>query len=140
MPSGGDQNFVTNILVVDDEDTVRNNLFELFAIQHTCHMAATAEQALAYLSVEQYDVVVTDYQMPGLSGLDLLAHVKDTQKHTPVILISGLSNKERADELIQMGTFDYVVKPFTLSEIEIVVNRAIAHHEKLVKTDKVSVD
>jgi len=127
-------------LVVDDEDTVRNNLFELFAIQHTCHMAATAEQALTYLSVEQYDVVVTDYQMPGLSGLDLLAHVKDTQKNTPVILISGLSNKERAEELIEMGAFDYVVKPFTLSEIEKVVNSAIAHREELIKADTLSLD
>ncbi len=129
---------MANILVVDDEDTVRNNLFELFAIQHTCHMAATAEQALTYLSVEQYDVVVTDYQMPGLSGLDLLANIKDTQKNTPVILISGLSNKERAEKLIQMGAFDYVVKPFTLSEIENVVNKAIAHHEELIKADKLS--
>jgi DNA-binding NtrC family response regulator len=127
---------VANILVVDDEDTVRNNLFELFAIQHTCHMAASAEQALSCLSVEQYDVVVTDYQMPGLSGLDLLANVKDSQKHTAVILISGLSNKERAKELIEMGAFDYVVKPFTLSEIEKCVNRAIAHHEALVKAEK----
>ena len=131
---------MANILVVDDEDTVRNNLFELFAIQHTCHMAATAEQALTYLSVEQYDVVVTDYQMPGLSGLDLLAYVKDTQKNTPVILISGLSSKERAEQLIQMGAFDYVVKPFTLSEIEKVVNSAIAHHEELIKADKLSAD
>ena len=129
---------MANILVVDDEDTVRNNLFELFAIQHTCHMAATAEQALTYLSVEQYDVVVTDYQMPGLSGLDLLAYVKDTQKNTPVILISGLSSKERAEQLIQMGAFDYVVKPFTLSEIEKVVNSAIAHREELIKADKLS--
>ena len=120
---------MANILVVDDEDTVRNNLFELFAIQHTCHMAATAEQAITYLSVEQYDVVVTDYQMPGLSGLDLLQHVQETQKETPVILISGLATKERAQQLIEMGAFDYVVKPFTLSEIEDVVNRALSHRE-----------
>ena len=127
---------MANILVVDDEDTVRNNLFELFAIQHTCHMAATAEQAITYLSVEQYDVVVTDYQMPGLSGLDLLQHVQETQKETPVILISGLATKERAQQLIEMGAFDYVVKPFTLSEIEDVVNKALAHREELVKSEK----
>ena len=116
------------ILVVDDEDTIRNNLFELFATEHTCNMAATAEQALACLSVEEYDVVVTDYQMPGLSGLDLLEHVRNTQPETPVVLISGVSTKERAKELIQLGAFAYVVKPFTLNEIEDVVNQAIAHH------------
>jgi len=122
--------------VVDDEDTVRNNLFELFAIQHTCHMAATAEQAIAYLSVQQYDVVVTDYQMPSLSGLDLLAHVRETQKQTPVILISGLATKERAKELIQMGAFDYVVKPFSLREIEESVNRALSHREEVLQKEK----
>ncbi len=127
---------MATILAVDDDDTVRNNLFELFAIQHTCDVAATAEQALAYLSVQQYDVVVTDYQMPGLSGLDLLTNVRETQKHTPVILISGLSTKERAKDLIQMGAFDYLAKPFSLSEVEKVVNKAIAHHEELMKSFK----
>lgn len=125
---------MANILVVDDEDTVRNNLFELFAIQHTCHMAATAEQALTCLSIENYDVVVTDYQMPGLNGLDLLEHVRNTQKETPVILISGLATKERAKQLIQLGAFDYVVKPFTLSQIESVVNKAIAHRRERIET------
>ena len=127
---------MANILVVDDEDTVRNNLFDLFAYRHTCHAAATAEQALAYLSVERYDVVVTDYQMPGLSGLDLLAHVKETQKDTPVILISGLATKERAQQLIEMGAFDYVVKPFTLSEIENVVKKALARNEESMQSQK----
>ena len=129
---------MANILVVDDEDVVRNNLFDLFTTHHTCHMAATAEQAIAYLSVEQYDVVVTDYQMPGLSGLDLLEYVRNTQMKTPVVLISGLSTQERAKQLIDMGAFDYVTKPFTLVEIEQSVNRAIAHHEELVKADKSS--
>lgn len=123
---------MAKILIVDDEDTVRNNLFDLFAYRHTCHAAETAEQALAYLSAEQYDVVVTDYHMPGLSGLDVLTHVKETQEQTQVILISGLATTERAQELIQMGAFDYVVKPFTLSEIEECVNKAIAHHQEVI--------
>jgi DNA-binding NtrC family response regulator len=124
---------VAKILIVDDEDAVRNNLLDLFAYQHTCHAAETAEQALAYLSAGQYDVVVTDYHMPGLSGLDVLTHVKGTQEQTQVILISGLATEERAQELIQMGAFDYVVKPFTLSEIEECVNKAIAHHQEVIR-------
>ena len=109
---------------------------ETHGVIHPCHAAATAEQALAYLSVERYDVVVTDYQMPGLSGLDLLAHVKETQKDTPVILISGLATKERAQQLIEMGAFDYVVKPFTLGEIENVVNKALARNEESMQSQK----
>jgi len=123
---------VATILIVDDEDVVRNALYEFFAGEHTCDAAATAEQALTYLSVQHYDVVVTDYSMPGLSGLDVLAHVRQTQPNTPVILISGLSTKDRAQELIAMGAFDYLVKPFRLKEVEMCLNRAIAHHEQSV--------
>jgi DNA-binding NtrC family response regulator len=64
--------------------------------------------------------------------LDVLTHVKGTQEQTQVILISGLATDERAQELIQMGAFDYVVKPFTLSEIEECVNKAIAHHKEVI--------
>jgi DNA-binding NtrC family response regulator len=117
---------LVTILIVDDDDTIRNMLYELFTNEHTCHAAATAEQALTYLSVEKYDVVITDYQMPGLSGLDLLGSVKETQKQTPVILMSGLSTQERAQEVVEMGAFDYLVKPFSISDIENSVNRAIA--------------
>ena len=113
-------------------------LYELFADQYTCHAAATAEQALTYLSVEKYDVVITDYQMPGLSGLDLLGSVQESQRQTPVILMSGLSTKERAQEVIEMGAFDYLVKPFSISDIEKSVNRAIARREELIKADKLS--
>ncbi len=124
---------MATILVVDDDDTVRNTLHELFAGEHTCDAAATAEQALTYLSVQRYDVIVTDYQLPGLSGLDILTNVQESQQQTPVILISGLSSKERAKDLIQMGAFDYIAKPFSLHEIERCVNKAIAHHHELVK-------
>jgi DNA-binding NtrC family response regulator len=129
-------NPVATILVVDDEDVVRNALYEFFAGEHTCHAAGTAEEALTYLSVQQYDVVVTDYSMPGLSGLDLLANIRQTQPDTPVILISGLSAKERAPELIAMGAFDYLVKPFRLKDVEMCLTRAIAHHERSIKSRK----
>jgi two-component system response regulator PilR (NtrC family) len=133
--SGGTDSLAT-ILVVDDDDTVRNALFELFAEEHTCHAAATAEQALTYLSSRQYDVVVTDYQMPGLTGLDVLAKVKESQQHTPVILISGSSSRERAEDLKRMGAFDYLAKPFRLQDIEMCVARAITHRAELLKKQK----
>lgn len=127
---------MATILIVDDEDVVRNTLQELFAAEHICHAAETAEQALAYLSVQQYDVVVTDYRMPGLSGLDLLDNLKQSQPDTLVILMSGLSTEERRQDLIQMGAFDYISKPFRLKDAEICVTRAIAHHEQLMKRHK----
>lgn len=127
---------LATILVVDDDDTVRNALSELFAEEHTCHAAATAEEALTYLSSHQYDVVVTDYHMPGLTGVDVLVRVKESQQQTPVILVSGSSSSERAEDLKRMGAFEYLSKPFRLQDIEMSVTRAIAQHQELVKQQK----
>jgi len=135
MPAEGTDSLAT-ILVVDDDDTVRNALSELFAEEHTCHAAATAEEALTYLSSQQYDVVVTDYHMRGLTGLDVLIKVKESQQQTPVILISGSSSRERAEDLRRMGAFEYLAKPFRLQDIEMSVTRAITYHEELMQKHK----
>ena len=74
------------ILIVDDEDVVRDVLYDLFSEDHMCHAAATAEQALAYLGEQPYDAVLTDISMPGLSGVELLGHLRREQPDTPVFL------------------------------------------------------
>ena len=122
---------MATILVVDDDDAIRSTLYDLFSDEHVCHAAETAEQALTYLTVESYDVVLTDFLMPGLSGLELMGHLRQRQPETPVILISGVSNQERAKDLIEMGAFDYLVKPFRLEAVEESVRRAVEHHQKI---------
>ena len=57
------------VLIVDDDDVVRDTLFDLFSEGHLCHSASTEENALAFLSVETYDVVLTDFSMPGLEPI-----------------------------------------------------------------------
>ncbi len=121
------------VLVVDDDDAIRDTLYELFAEDHLCHAAETAEKALEFLDVENYDVVLTDLSMPGLSGLELLGHVRQHQPATPVIIISGISDKAHAQGLIKMGAFDYLLKPFHMEDVEDCVARAIEHHRELVR-------
>lgn len=113
------------VLIVDDDEVVRDTLFDLFSEEHLCHAAPTVENALAFLSVESYDVVLTDISMPGLSGLELLGIVKQRQPDVPVIIVSGISDRAHAEGLIKLGAFDYILKPFRLEEIEASVNRAI---------------
>src|ERR1051325_10934639 len=72
------------ILVVDDDDTIRDTLYDLLSEEHRCHTAETAENALKLLDAEFYDVVLTDISMPGLSGLELLGHVRQRYPDTPV--------------------------------------------------------
>jgi DNA-binding NtrC family response regulator len=124
------------ILVVDDDDTIRDALYDLFEEAHLCHAAETAETALVYLEVETYDVVLTDISMPGLSGLELLGIVRQRQPTTPVIIISGISDKEHAQGMLKLGAFDYLLKPFRLEDVEASVNRAIEHHRRLVEENR----
>jgi DNA-binding NtrC family response regulator len=122
---------MTSILVVDDDDAIRDTLYELFSDQYLCHSAETAERALTLLQSEIYDVVLTDISMPGLSGLELLGHVLQNYPGTPVIVISGIGDQEHAQGLIDLGAFDYLLKPFRLEEVEDSVSRAMTYRRTL---------
>ena len=113
------------ILIVDDDDAVRDVLYDLFSEEHMCHAAATAEQALAFIDDQPYDVVLTDISMPGLSGLELLGRLRQTQPGTPVIVISGIDDRTHAEGLTRLGAFDYILKPFQLEVVEESVERAL---------------
>ena len=127
------------ILIVDDDDVIRDTLYELLSEKYVCQTAETAEKALARLKANQFDVVLTDISMPGLSGLELLGQVLQQYPKTPVIIISGISDQEHAQGLIKLGAFDYLLKPFRLEVVEKSVQRAIDFRRKLLgseETDK----
>jgi len=124
---------MATLLVVDDDNMIREALHDLFLNTHECHTADRAEQALSFLEFESYDAVLTDLDMPGLSGRELLHHIKQNHPTTPVIVISGICDEEEARTLIEMGAFAYFSKPFKLEEIEAAVDKAVAHHRELTK-------
>jgi DNA-binding NtrC family response regulator len=121
------------LLVVDDDETVRENLCDLFAGEHFCQAAESAEKAIALLSAERFDLVMTDISMPGMSGIELLGHVRGSQPDTPVIIISGINDQEYAAGLLKLGAYDFLLKPFQLEEVEASVASAIEHHRRLLK-------
>jgi DNA-binding NtrC family response regulator len=127
---------MATLLIVDDDSLIRDTLHELFSEKHECHTADRAEQALAYLDLETYDVVLTDIAMPELSGRVLLKEIQVKHPATPVIVISGLSNEADARALLDMGAFAYFAKPFKLEEIEEAVDRAIARHRELATKEQ----
>ena len=122
---------MATLLIVDDDNLVRDTLHELLSASHECHTADRAEQALAYLDIETYDAVLTDISMPELSGRELLKYIQAKHPATPVIVISGMSSEADAQELIEAGAFAYFAKPFKLEDIEEAVDRAIARHQEL---------
>jgi DNA-binding NtrC family response regulator len=122
---------MSRILVVDDDDTIRDTLYELLSEEYVCQTAETAEQAFARLEADAYDVVLTDISMPGLSGVELLGHIRQRFPATPVIIISGIDDREHAQGLIKLGAFDFLMKPFTLELVETSVKRAVEYRRLL---------
>lgn len=124
------------ILVVDDDETIRDTLYDLLSDEHDCQTADSAEAALARLEVDDYDVVLTDISMPGLSGLELLGHVRQKYPSTPVIIISGIADQEHAQGLIRLGAFEYLLKPFRIEVLEKSVKRALDRRRHLLKANE----
>jgi DNA-binding NtrC family response regulator len=124
---------MARILVVDDDDIIRDTLYELLSEQYVCQTAETAEKAFARLEADPYDVVLTDISMPGLSGLELLGHIRQKYSDTPVIMISGIGDQEHARGLIKLGAFDFLLKPFSLEVVERSVARAVEYRLQLLE-------
>lgn len=124
---------MATLLVVDDDNEVRETLHALFLNIHECHTADRAEQALAFLEFESYDAVLTDLSMPGLSGRNLLQRIQRDHPTTPVIVISGTLDEAEAKSLMEMGAFAYLTKPFRLEDVEAAVGGALARRRELLK-------
>lgn len=125
---------MATVLIVDDDDTIRDSLYELISEEHTCHAAETAEKALEWLDKEVYDVVLTDISMPGLSGVEFLGQVRHRYPDTPVIVITGINDKGHSEGLLKLGAFDYLLKPFRLEDVEQSVKRAIDHRNLRIQS------
>ena len=120
------------ILIVDDEHEITAILSDLFSDQHDCTTAGSAEEALQRLLDSEYQLVISDITMPGMSGLDMIPQVKSISPNTVVVMISGMQTVESAIGALRLGAFDYLMKPFDLRQVEAVVARALEHHELVV--------
>jgi diguanylate cyclase (GGDEF)-like protein len=119
------------ILIIDDEQAVRNILREALNERYECAAVGSAEEALARLSVKKFDLVISDINLGGISGLEMIPQVKAASPDTVVMMISGEQTIESAVEAMRGGAFDYIMKPFALQHVEAAVRRALDHHSLL---------
>ena len=127
---------MADILIVDDDEVIRDTLYELLSEQFACQTAETADEALAKLKAGMFDLVLTDISMPGLSGLELLGRVLEQCPSTPVIIVSGITDQDHAQALIKLGAFDYLLKPFRLEVVEKSVKRGLEYRRKLRERER----
>lgn len=120
------------ILIVDDEIEITEILADLLSEDYDCSRAASAEDALARLHEGNFQLVISDITMPGMSGLDMIPHIKQFSPQTVVVMISGMQTVESAIGALRLGAFDYLMKPFDLRQVEAVVKRALEHYDLVV--------
>jgi diguanylate cyclase (GGDEF)-like protein len=119
------------ILVIDDDEQIRRLLVDLFDEVYVCREADSAEEALLVLDQESFDLVISDINMGGMSGLELVPHVHSISADSVVLMISGQNNIETAIDALRAGAFDYIMKPFDSRHVEAAVERALKQSELL---------
>ena len=105
---------LTHIAVIDDDEAVLDSLRLYFARQdvETSCFASAQDFLAAIRSGQRFDCIVSDVRMPGMSGLDLVQHLKGAGLAVPVILITGHGDVDMAVAAIKVGAFDFIEKPF----------------------------
>ncbi|MBS3906252.1 MAG: sigma-54-dependent Fis family transcriptional regulator, partial [Syntrophaceae bacterium] len=114
------------ILIVDDTPNTLEVLQRNLTSQgYQTFIASHAAEAIKILDVTPIDLVVTDFKMPGVSGLDLIRHVRENFKKTEVMMITGYPTVEGAVEAVKKGAEEYLVKPFTDEELLSAISRTL---------------
>ncbi|HXI54840.1 MAG TPA: sigma-54 dependent transcriptional regulator [Polyangia bacterium] len=115
-----------HILVVDDERSMREFLgIFLKRAGYSVDVAGGAGEARQALAATEYDLVITDLQMPDGTGLDVLAESKNRRSDTQVIVVTAYATADTAIAAMKAGAYDYLVKPFKLDEVGLIVERAL---------------
>ncbi|MCC6446504.1 MAG: response regulator [Armatimonadetes bacterium] len=112
------------VLVVDDKESIRSLIGEAL-VKQDYYVAAVAHgrEAIDLLSVQSFDIVLTDLMMPTMSGVELVPEMIRDHPEMPVVVITGFGDVRTTHELMDMGASDFIMKPFRLSELPIIIER-----------------
>ena len=114
------------ILIVEDEGLIRWSLRQKFEeMGYKVTEADCGEVALEALLADTYDVIMLDYRLPDMTGLDILRRLRDRDSQAVVIMMTAYSNIEDAVEAIKLGAFDYLPKPFEMPVLLLTIQKAL---------------
>ena len=117
------------VLVVDDYVTARQSVVDVLRhVGHDATAVSSGAEALAELRAHAYDVVVTDLQMPGMNGLELIREIERCRLGVQVLMVTAHASVETAVDAMRLGAFDYLEKPYDVDRLERSVNRALQRH------------
>jgi len=115
-----------NILIIDDEEVLQDILTSLIQREgHTTFSARSGEDGLAVLGREEIDLVVLDLMLPGMSGLEVLQQIRETDPDLVVVVITAYSSIEGAIDAMRQGAFHYIPKPFKNDEVLLTIRKGL---------------
>lgn len=118
------------VLIVEDERATRDLLADVLGLaDYTCWTAADAAEARELMGAHDVQLVLTDMNMPGESGLDLIRYVREHHPHIALLMVTGFDDAGLAEIALDSGAYGYVIKPFTANEILIAVANALRRRE-----------
>lgn len=118
------------ILVIDDEQNIRKMLTRVLSPEgFIVKEANNGLEALKKLQEENYSLVLLDLKMPGLNGIETLKEIRENDLNLPVIMMSAYGSIPEAVEAMKLGALDYLIKPFDIEELKIIIKRAIKQYE-----------
>ena len=122
------------ILIVDDEEPIRDILSRKLELDgYDCEVAADGQEALYKASTKNFDLVLLDVSMPGLSGIEVLRRLTADHADIWVIMITGTADTKTHIEALKLGACDYMTKPFDLDDVSARVKRALEIRRLLLK-------
>jgi putative two-component system response regulator len=122
-------------LVVDDEPLVSEVIINCLATErYECHAAHSTDKALELLEQNNYSLVVSDINMPGKTGIELLSIVKKRFPDVAVIMVTAVDDRKTAIQSLHLGAYGYVIKPFDLNEIVISVVNALERRRLTIQS------
>jgi len=119
------------MLLIDDDEWIRDSL-SIYFESRGCHLNAfeTAEEGLEALKKQVYDIIITDYRLPGMDGLEFLGRVQASYPQAMKILITAYRSEDVVSEATRMGIQDFIDKPFTAKNIEDSLSRLLREQKE----------
>lgn len=130
----------SRVLIVDDEDLIRETFASFLEENYACKTAASSDEALAHLATDDYALVLSDIQMPGRNGVELLREIRSRYPDTAVIMCSGIDRPQRIRDALRLGAVDYLIKPCELEVLSFCVERALERRELMLTARRYRAD
>lgn len=120
---------VTRVLIIDDEETLARNI-RTYLTRHgyEARIAGSGEEGLAALDSFNPDLVLLDFQLPGMDGLEILRRIRTAARHVKVVMMTAHGGVPVAVDAMKAGAYDYLTKPLALSELKLLLDKAIGQN------------